>query len=163
MPSAALMRLCPPFAFVSRTRRSASSVVRRRAGTLPYRAGSWARLSSASHRTMQSRSSGRCSEWSRWHRRVCCAASGARADAPATRLRPSCCNDPSKDRGRRESRMPVAPAAWRAEDESTPAKSPQVQPDRSGLPRASGFNGFLRDLLGEPGFVATVAYGKPQA
>ena len=42
----------------------------------------------------------------------------------------------------------VAPAAWRAKDESTPAKSPQVQPDQSGLPRASGFNGFLRALPG---------------
>jgi hypothetical protein len=88
-------------------------------------------------------------------------ARGARGGIPAKRLHPSCCNEPSINRGRRESRMPVAPAAWRAEDESTPAKSPQVQPDRSGLPRASGFNGFLRDLLGEPGFLATVACGKP--
>jgi hypothetical protein len=32
-------------------------------------------------------------------------------------------------------------------------------PDRPGIPCASGFNGFLRALLGEPGFVATIAYG----
>jgi hypothetical protein len=32
-------------------------------------------------------------------------------------------------------------------------------PDRPGIPCASGFNGFLRALLGEPGFVATIAHG----
>jgi hypothetical protein len=32
-------------------------------------------------------------------------------------------------------------------------------PDRPGIPCASGFNGFLRALPGEPGFVATIAYG----
>jgi hypothetical protein len=52
--------------------------------------------------------------------------------------------------------MPVAPAAWRAKDESTPAKSPQVQPDQSGLPRANGFNGFLRALPGVHDLSVTV-------
>jgi hypothetical protein len=32
-------------------------------------------------------------------------------------------------------------------------------PKASGIPRASGFNGFLRGLPGEPGFLATIASG----
>ena len=32
-------------------------------------------------------------------------------------------------------------------------------PKHSGIPRANGFNGFLRGLPGEPGFVASVACG----
>jgi hypothetical protein len=31
------------------------------------------------------------------------------------------------------------------------------QPEITGIPCANGFNGFLRALLGEPGFLATVA------
>jgi hypothetical protein len=34
-----------------------------------------------------------------------------------------------------------------------------VTPETSGIPRASGFNGFLRALPGESGFIATVAGG----
>ena len=36
-------------------------------------------------------------------------------------------------------------------------------PKRSGTPCANGFNGFLRALLGEPGFLATIASGKTSA
>jgi hypothetical protein len=30
-------------------------------------------------------------------------------------------------------------------------------PETPGIPRAAGFNGFLRGLPGEPGFLATIA------
>jgi hypothetical protein len=36
------------------------------------------------------------------------------------------------------------------------SKSPRASPKRSGIPRANGFNGFLRALPGEPGFLATI-------
>jgi hypothetical protein len=40
------------------------------------------------------------------------------------------------------------------------AESAQVShrrsPETPGIPRANGFNGFLRALLGEPGFLATI-------
>src|SRR5579871_1274010 len=56
--------------------------------------------------------------------------------------------------GRRESRMLAAPAAPRAGNESTQINSPQVRPERSGFPRAIGFNGFLRALLGDRAFLS---------
>jgi hypothetical protein len=51
----------------------------------------------------------------------------------------------------------LAPIASRAKRKNTRAKSPQVRRKRPGIPCASGFNGFLRALPGEPGFVATIA------
>ena len=39
-------------------------------------------------------------------------------------------------------------------EKSTQAKSPQVRQIRSGIPRANGFNGFLRALPGEPGLLS---------
>jgi hypothetical protein len=39
-------------------------------------------------------------------------------------------------------------------EKSTQAKSPQVCQIRSGIPRANGFNGFLRALPGEPGLLS---------
>ena len=81
----------------------------------------------------------------------------------ARRVRVFQSNVPQNNEGAEKAGCPPHPQPGVRKDESTPASSPQVQPDQSGLPRANGFNGFLRDLLGEPGFVATVAYGKPQA
>jgi hypothetical protein len=36
------------------------------------------------------------------------------------------------------------------------SKSTTGSTGSTGFPRANGFNGFLRDLLGEPGFLATI-------
>ena len=69
-------------------------------------------------------------------------------------MRRSC---PSKSRGRRESRMPNAPAASRAVGRSTRVSPPQVQPERPGLPCANGFNGVLRALPGVHDLLVTVA------
>jgi len=43
------------------------------------------------------------------------------------------------------------------EKKNTRAKSPQARRKQPGIPCANGFNGFLRALPGEPGFLATVA------
>src|SRR5579872_2064027 len=51
----------------------------------------------------------------------------------------------------------IAPVASGAKIKSTPSKSTTVTPDSPGIPRANGFNGFLRALPGEPGFLAPVA------
>ena len=48
-----------------------------------------------------------------------------------------------------------APIASRANEKSTRAKSLQVKPYNRHSPR-DGFNGFLRSLPGEPGFVVSV-------
>jgi hypothetical protein len=78
---------------------------------------------------------------------------------PATHFAPGPCQNVRalKNRGRRESRAPDAPAALCARSEEHTSKSPQVHRKRSGLPCANGFNGFLRALLGESGFLATIA------
>jgi hypothetical protein len=70
---------------------------------------------------------------------------------PATHFAPGPCQKirALKNRGRRESRAPGAPAASRANEKSTQAKSLQVHRKRSGLPCANGFNGFLRALPGD--------------
>jgi hypothetical protein len=63
---------------------------------------------------------------------------------------------PSKDRGRRESRVPNAPIASRANEKSTRASHHRFIRIIRLSPR-DGFIGFLRALPGEPGFLATVA------
>jgi len=60
-------------------------------------------------------------------------------------------------KGRRECRAPGSRPQPRVQNKKHTSVVTAVTPDRSGIPRASGFNGFLRDLLGEPGFLATVA------
>ena len=53
--------------------------------------------------------------------------------------------------------MPTAPAASRAnEKKHSELVHYRFWPDQSGFPRANGFNGFLRALPGEPGFIATI-------
>jgi hypothetical protein len=51
--------------------------------------------------------------------------------------------------------------AMRTRSLARKAKSAQVShrrsPETPGIPRANGFNGFLRALPGEPGFLATIA------
>jgi hypothetical protein len=56
---------------------------------------------------------------------------------------------PRENRGRRESRMLVAPAASRAKVESTRVSHHRLDRDHAGLPCANGFNGFLRALPGD--------------
>ena len=51
---------------------------------------------------------------------------------------------------------PCAPAASRAKQKSAQV-SHRRSPETPGIPRAIGFNGFLRALPGEPGFLATIA------
>ena len=63
---------------------------------------------------------------------------------------------PQKDRGRRESRVPNAPIASRANEKSTRASHHRFIRIIRLSPR-DGFIGFLRALPGEPGFLATVA------
>ena len=45
------------------------------------------------------------------------------------------------------------------EDKKHTSKSPQVQHGQPGIPRASGFNGFLRALPGVHDVLVTVACG----
>jgi len=52
-----------------------------------------------------------------------------------------------------------APAALCAKVKSTQASSPRSHRKTPGIPRANGFNGLLRALLGESGFLATIAGG----
>jgi hypothetical protein len=49
-----------------------------------------------------------------------------------------------------------APAASHAKQNKHTSVVTTVTPERSGIPRANGFNSFLRALPGEPGFLATV-------
>jgi hypothetical protein len=63
---------------------------------------------------------------------------------------------PQRDRGRRESRVPNAPIASRANEKSTRASHHRFIRIIRLSPR-DGFIGFLRALPGEPGFLATVA------
>jgi hypothetical protein len=63
---------------------------------------------------------------------------------------------PPQNRGSRESRVPVAPAASRPMEGGHERKSLQVQPERPGLPCAMVYD-FLRALLGVLGFLVTVA------
>jgi hypothetical protein len=56
---------------------------------------------------------------------------------------------------------PLAPMASRVKRKHT-SKFTTGTPDRPGIPCASGFNGFLRALPGEPGFVATIIPEKRQ-
>jgi hypothetical protein len=65
---------------------------------------------------------------------------------------------PSKDRGRRESRMLKAHPQPRVRNKTKHTSVVTTgSPETPGLPCANGFNGFLRALPGEPGFVATIA------
>jgi hypothetical protein len=59
-----------------------------------------------------------------------------------------------KDQGRRECRAIDAPAASRAKNEKHTSKSPRITPFSSGIPRANGFNGFLRALPGDRAFLS---------
>jgi hypothetical protein len=74
---------------------------------------------------------------------------GKRSSTPATPLRPGFAKQfvPPKVRGRRECRAPVAPAALRANKESTQASHHGHAGNVRHSPR-NGFNGFLR---GRPG------------
>ena len=65
---------------------------------------------------------------------------------------------PSQIRGRRECRALCRTRSLACQKKKTyELKSPQVRQRRSGIPRANGFNGFLRALPGEPGFLVTIA------
>jgi len=55
----------------------------------------------------------------------------------------------AKHRGRRECRAPVAPVASRAKTKEHTSIVTTVTPVAPGIPRADGFNGFLRALLGD--------------
>jgi hypothetical protein len=59
-------------------------------------------------------------------------------------------------RGRRECRALHAPAASRAKNKKHTSKVTTGSLGDAGIPCASGFNGFLRALPGEPGFLATI-------
>jgi hypothetical protein len=50
-----------------------------------------------------------------------------------------------------------APAALRAKIKNHASIVTTGSPEIPGLPCANGFNGFLRALPGEPGFLATIA------
>jgi hypothetical protein len=52
-----------------------------------------------------------------------------------------------------------APIALRAKRKDTQASVTTGTPFAIGLPCANGFNGFLRALPGEPGFLATITGG----
>jgi hypothetical protein len=66
---------------------------------------------------------------------------------------------PSKTRGRREDRVRAAPAVSRANAHSKNAHEHTGSAETLRPSLRSGFNGFLRALLGEPGFLATVISG----
>jgi hypothetical protein len=69
--------------------------------------------------------------------------------AVSRRDAPELCKNPSpRKRGRRESRVPAAPAAPRAKCRKHASASPQVHRDTRLSPR-NGFNGFLRTLPGD--------------
>ena len=51
----------------------------------------------------------------------------------------------------------IAPAASHAKQNEHTSVVTTVTPVSPGIPRAKGFNGFLRALPGEPGFVVTIA------
>jgi hypothetical protein len=53
----------------------------------------------------------------------------------------------------------IAPIALRAKRKDTQASVLTGTPFAIGLPSANGFNGFLRALPGEPGFLATITGG----
>jgi hypothetical protein len=84
-----------------------------------------------------------------------CAASGARKRASAFSRRDAsevCISCPSKNRGRRESRVPFAPAASCAKVESTRVSHHRF----TGITRPSlrnGFNGLFRALPGDRAFL----------
>ena len=63
---------------------------------------------------------------------------------------------PRKQRGRRECRRVRRTRSLACKNRKHASKSPQVRRSRRHSLR-NGFNGFFRDLLGEPGFLATVA------
>jgi hypothetical protein len=51
----------------------------------------------------------------------------------------------------------AAPAASHAKSKKRTSVVTAGSPETPGIPRAAGFNGFLRGLPGEPGFLATIA------
>lgn len=51
----------------------------------------------------------------------------------------------------------LAPIASRGNEKNHTSIVTTGTPLSTGIPRTNGFNGFLRALLGEPGFVATIA------
>ena len=73
---------------------------------------------------------------------------------PRDALRPSFGKPALKERGRRECRMPNAPAALRAMKESTQASHHRYA-EQSGIPCAMVF-GLWRALPGVPGLIAPV-------
>ena len=48
----------------------------------------------------------------------------------------------------------IAPAASHAKQDEHTSVVTTVTPETPGIPRASGFNGFLRALPGEPGLLS---------
>jgi hypothetical protein len=64
----------------------------------------------------------------------------------------------SAQRGRGECRAPIVPAASRGKNKNhTSIVTAGTRRNHPAFPHANGFNGFLRALLGEPGFLATIA------
>src|ERR1019366_7706383 len=69
---------------------------------------------------------------------------------PSRRDAPEPLMNLSPNRGRRECRVPAAPAASRANDETKHTSIVTTGPPRSpGIPARNGFNGFLRALPGD--------------
>jgi hypothetical protein len=74
---------------------------------------------------------------------------------PATPFRPGSTNSSSlQNRGRRECRMPDAPAASRAKMKKHTSKVTTGSLDNAGIPCASGFNSLLRALFGDRAFLS---------
>ena len=72
------------------------------------------------------------------------------AFTPSRRDAPEALMNLSPNRGRRECRVPAAPAASRANDETKHTSIVTTGPPRSpGIPARNGFNGFLRALPGD--------------
>jgi hypothetical protein len=76
------------------------------------------------------------------------------ARAPQSCFQETC---PRRIKGAGNAGRSTRPAASRANEKKHTSKSPRITPLSSGIPRANGFNGLFRALLGEPGFVATIA------
>jgi hypothetical protein len=66
---------------------------------------------------------------------------------------------PSKNKGRRECRVPNAPAASRAKMKKHDELVTTGSPDQARHSPHNGFNGLFRALLGVPGLLATVVPG----
>src|ERR1700681_508817 len=68
---------------------------------------------------------------------------------------------PSKDGGRGERRMPVAPAASCALVVVESTRATTSTPESHGVPARNGFNGFLRALPGDRALLPPSPHGCP--